>query len=310
MNVSSDVLIEIVRFTLESMGDWSKLQRVSKQWRECCRKPRSLAFLTPQLDHLHRLGPLCAMIRHVEHFLTDFEHLETWSDLQVLQSVPFLCGLFVNARLVDWARVARIRTLRKLHVWNCDQELDALFLGGQSSGLEDLEIHKCAQFNKRSLSLLPNLHSLERLSLQKVNIQSKDLWVLASFPRLTHLELTDCPLIYSVECLSSLTELRTLSLSGCGFIQNLRPVRGLLNLKVLNLDRCWGLKSRQNLEHLHSLWNLEVFSASMWFDSEGLCILMQWPHLKLVTLRDCKFDGRAKKAFVAWCGKRKVTFSL
>ena len=310
MNVPSDVLIEIMRLSLETMCEWSKCQRVSKQWRECCRKPRAIAFLTPQLDQLARLGPLCAMVRSAEHFLTDLRHLETWSDLQVLQSVPFLSSLFVNARLVDWARVARIRTLRKLHVWNCDQDLDALFLGAPSSGLQDLEIHKCAQFNRRSLSLLPNFEHLERLSLQKVNIQSKDLHMLASFSRLMHLELTDCPLIYSVECVSSLTQLRTLSLSGCGFIQNLRPVRELLHLKVLNLDRCWGLKSRQNLEHLHSLWNLQVFSASMWFDSEGLCILMRWPHLKQVTLRDCKFDGRAKKAFVAWCGKRKVAFSL
>jgi hypothetical protein len=310
MNLPSDVLIEIMGLSLETMCDWSKLQRVSKQWRECCRKPRAVAFLTPQLEHLPRLGPLCAMVRSVEHFLTDFEHLEAWSDLQVLHSVPLLSGLFVNARLVDWARVARIPKLRKLHIWNCDQDLDGLFSVGRCSGLHDLEIHKCSQFNKRSLSLLTNLEHLERLSLQKVNIQSKDLHVLASFSRLTHLELTDCPLIYSVECLSSLTQLRSLSLSGCGFIQNLRPVRGLLHLKVLNLDRCWGLKSRQNLEHLHSLWNLEVFSASMWFDSEGLSILMQWPHLKQVTLRDCKFDGRAKKAFVAWCGKRKVKFAL
>jgi len=310
MNVPSDVLIEIVRFTSESMCDWSKLQRVSKQWHECCRKPRALAFLAPQLEQLHRLGPLCALVRSVEHFLTDLEHLQAWSDLRVLQRVPLLSSLFVNARLVDWARVARIPKLRKLHVWNCVQDLDPLFLVGRCLRLRDLEIHKCPQFSKRSLSLLPNFEHLERLSLQKVNIQSKDLHVLASFPRLKHLELTDCPLIYSVECLSSLTQLRTLSLSGCGFIQNLRPVGGLVHLTVLNLDRCWGLKSRQNLEHLHSLWNLEVFSASMWFDSEGLCILMQWPRLKQVTLQDCKFDGRTKKAFVAWCGKRKVLFSL
>lgn len=310
MHVPSDVLLEILRFSLDTMCDWSTMQHVCKQWHECCRKPRALAFLTPQLEQLHRLGHLCSMVHSVEHFLTDMQHLGTWSDLHVLQNVPQLSSLFVNGRLVNWEQISPLPNLRKLHIWNCDQDLDSFFLSGRCPELRDLEIRKCIQFKKQSLSLLQSFQDLERLSLQKINVESKHLHTLGSLPRLVHLELHDCPLIYSVEWVFTLTQLQSLSLSGCGFIQDLEPLRALLHLKVLNLNGCWGLQSRSNLEHLHSLWNLEVFNASTWFETEGLAILMQWPHLTQVTLRDCKFESHAKKQFVKWCGKKKVRLIL
>lgn len=310
MNVPSDVLLEILRFSLDTMCDWSTMQRVCKQWHECCRKPRALAFLTPQLEQLHRLGHLCSMVHSVEHFLTDMQQLGVWSDLRALENVPLLSSLFVNGRLVNWDQIRPLPKLRKLHIWNCDQDLDSLFLLGRCPKLRDLEIRKCIQFKKHSLSRLHSFQDLERLSLQKINVESKHLPTLSSLPRLVHLELNDCPLIYSLEWLLPLTQLQSLSLSGCGFIQDLNPLRGLLALKVLNLNGCWGLQSRRNLEHLHSLWNLEVFSASTWFETEGLAILMQWPHLKQVTLRDCKFEGDSKRTFVKWCGKKKVRLFL
>jgi len=250
------------------------------------------------------------MVSGVEHFLTDMQHLGMWSDLRVLKNVPLLSSLFVNGRLVNWSQIVPLPRLRKLHIWNCDQELDSLFLSGRCPKLQDLEIRKCVQFKKYSLSLLQGFRDLERLSLQKINVESKHLHTLASLTRLEHLELNDCPLIYNLEWLLPLTQLQSLSLSGCGFIQDLKPVRGLLCLKVLNLNGCWGLKSRRNLEHLHSLWHLEVFNANTWFETEGLSILMQWPHLRQVTLRDCKFEGDAKRQFVTWCGRKKVHLSL
>jgi hypothetical protein len=312
MSLSSDVLVEILRFALGTMSDWSKWQRVSKQWRGCCRKPRTLEFVTAHLDDLRRLGPLCGMLRSVEHVVSTIEHLTTQTDMHVLRTLPHLESLFVNARLVDWSRVADIAKLRKLHIWNSSQSLNELFLPGRCAALRDLEIHHCPRFSERNLSQIQNLQRLKRLSVQHTTIRSSHLETFSHLPRLRHLELVDCG-IRSLRWLEHLTQLRTLSLNGSRFQSDLEPLCGLIHLRTLKLDGCWlpyFNEGRNQLEHLRSMWQLEVFSASEWFTEEGLELLMQWRRLKRVSLLKCKFDPVAKKKFIGWCTTHKVTYEF
>lgn len=308
--LSSDVLTEILRFALESMCDWSKLQRVSKQWQKCCRKPRTLEFLTPRLDDLERLGVLCSIVRSVEHVVSEPSHLTNWSDTRALKLVPLLDSLFLNGRLIDWSLLPQSGQLRTLHIWNSNQTLDELFVPSRCGALRDLEIHDCPRFNGRNLSLLDNLKRLKRLSLQKIRVGSRHLDTLSLLPRLRHLYLDHCD-VRSLDWLAPLTKLRTLSLNGSQFLADLEPLCGLIHLRTLHLDQCWTLRfDGEQLDHLSSMWQLEVLSASEWFSNRGLELLMQWKRLRRVCVPKCKFDPALKKKFVGWCTRNKIAYVL
>jgi hypothetical protein len=99
MSLSSDVLVEIFRFAIHDLYDWSKFQRVCKQWHACGRIPRAMASVMVSLDELPKLGmPLCSMIRSIELVLTKAEDMRKTTDLSILKALPAFDTLFVNGR--------------------------------------------------------------------------------------------------------------------------------------------------------------------------------------------------------------------
>jgi hypothetical protein len=249
------------------------------------------------------------MVRSVEHVVSDLSHLTSWLDVDALKPVPLLESLFLNGRLVDWSLVPQIGKLRRLHIWNSDQTLDELFVPGRCTALQDLEIHHCPRFNGRNLSLFENLKHLKKLSLQNIRVGSRHLETLSLLPRLRHLKLDHCD-VRSLDWLAPLTYLRTLSLNGSQFLSDLEPLCGLIHLRTLQLDQCWTLGYNQQLDHLRSMWQLEVFSASEWFSNKGLELLMQWKRLKRVCVPKCKFEPTLKKKFVGWCTRHNIAYVL
>jgi hypothetical protein len=310
MNLSSDALVEILRFAVHNLYDWSKLQRVSKQWHKCCRIPRALASVAVPLDDLSKMGfPLCNMIHSVEHVLTRSQDLHSTTDLCALHNLP-LKVFFINARHVEWSQVAQLAQLHTLHIWNIDVNLDGMFRSAEFARLQDLEIRKCQQFTRRSLQVIKRFEHLERLSLQAVHVNTQALQAIGELTNLKSLQISDTNL-QDLDWIAPLQQLHTLSLSGCSNIHSLKALHYMTSLKALNLDRCAGLLfAALTLPHLSSLWQLEEFSASGWFTTRGLDMLMQLRRLKRVSLPNCKFDREVRRQFTTWCRKMKVQCEL
>ena len=311
MIVSSDALVEIMRFAVHDLYDWSKFQRVCKQWHTCCRIPRAMASVTIPLDSFRKLDkPLWSMIHAVEHVLNKAEDVGKITDMRILDNLPLLDTLVVNGRSVDWSHVADFARLRTLHVWNCDQNLESLFERALFLPLKDLELRKCLQVD--CLKPIQKFDCLERLSLQGIgglgfgHSLHHSVHVIGTFFNLKHVQLIDCLWLRDLDWIVELAQLSSLSLSGCAHVRSLKPLRGLTQLMTLDLNGCSRL-ALAPVKYLRSLWQLRDFSACGWFPTEGLMVLMTLTHLKRVDVQECDFERETRKRFAAWCRQKKIS---
>jgi hypothetical protein len=239
------LLLPVLQFALTNLLEWATVQRVSKVFKRCARRPQALTNFTltqigrhGQLAFMEsRLGPSVLGVRALKMLphqgFTDLQMLNKFVALRALD----LCGCFLYKGdvLRVLAPLVALRTLNLRDSWQIeDESLQAL---APLVALQALDLSKCLQITNDMLWSLAPLVALQTLNLSGcTRITDSSLQALAPLVALQSLDVSNCHQITGnmLWALDPLVALQTLNISGCNIvITDSQALSRLFNLKLV-----------------------------------------------------------------------------